>query len=90
MNESGKDCFVNVTGKKQTLDNLHVNLPVVSHVLIAGGQSQKKGGSPDIVQHQSIKYVKNDSCISLKFCHKCPSCCSRSACRGQITPVLGN
>ena len=23
-----------------------------------------------------------------KICHKCPNCCSRSACRGQITPVL--
>ena len=30
-------------------------------------------------------------CRSVEFCkkcHKCPNCCSRSACRGQITPVL--
>ena len=31
-------------------------------------------------------------CILLEFCkscHKCPNCCSRSTCRGQIAPVLG-
>ena len=31
-------------------------------------------------------------CKSLEFCkkyHKCPTCCTKSTCRGQITPVLG-
>ena len=30
-----------------------------------------------------------DHLSSVKKCHKCPNCCSRSTCRGQITPVLG-
>ena len=33
-------------------------------------------------------------CLSIEFCteceKKCPSWCSRSTCRGQIAPILGN
>ena len=42
MHVAGKDGFVNVSSKKETLDNLHINVSVVNHVLIAGGQQQKK------------------------------------------------
>ena len=31
-------------------------------------------------------------CKSIEFCtkcHQCPTCCTKSTCRGQITPVLG-
>ena len=76
MNVAGKkDCLLNVTGTRQTWDNLHVNLPVVNHVLVAGGQSQKKGISLDIGQHQAIKYVKDVSCLDhLIFVPKCQIC----------------
>ena len=57
--------MLNVTDKKQTcVDNLQVSLPIVNHVLIAGRHLQKKGKrKADIVQHQSLKYEKNVSCI---------------------------
>ena len=42
LNVARDKVTVNVTGKIETLDNLHVNLPVVNHILIAGGQPQKK------------------------------------------------
>ena len=29
------------------------------------------------------------SLVFCKMCHKCPNCCSRSTCRGQIAPILG-
>ena len=66
--------LLNVTGNKQTfVDNLHVNLPVVNHVLIAGGQPQKTGIIPDIVQQKSVKYVKDISCVDhLSFVQNVP------------------
>ena len=67
---SKKDCLLNVTSKKQTFDNLHVNLPVVNHVLIAGGQPQNKGTRPDIIQQSVNKICERCflySCISLNF-----------------------
>ena len=69
---------MNVASEKQTfVDNLHVNLPVVTRFLIAGRQPQKKGTSPAIAVQKSIKYVKDVSCVdNLSFFakyHKCPS-----------------
>ena len=59
-----KKTVLNVTSKKQTfVDSLNVNLIVATLVLIARGQLQKKGISPDIVQQKSLKYVKDVSCL---------------------------
>ena len=66
---------------------------VANHVPFAGGLPQKKGVNPD---HQFAKSNKIHEgcflCKSLEFCtkcHKCPTCCTKSTCRGQITPVWG-
>ena len=59
-----KDTVLSMTGKKETfVDSLNVNSVVASPVLIAGGLSQKKGLSPNIVQQKSLKYVKDVSCV---------------------------
>ena len=52
-----------MTSKKQTLDNLPVNSFGTTHVLFAEWLPQKKGVNPDTSQLQSIKYVKDVSCV---------------------------
>ena len=86
---TGKDCHcMNLSLKTRTLSPVYCH--VANHVPFAGGLPQKKGVNPD---HQRV--IKSERCFlckSLKFCtkcHKCPTCCTKSTCRGQITPVLG-
>ena len=86
-----QDCFV--TGK-DTVRTLTVNsCLVVDHVHFANAYLQKKGLNPNYCYLCSeIKHVNDlswvDQSSSVKKSHKCPSCCTRSACRSQITPVL--
>ena len=77
--------------KGKAVDTLPIKSCVVAHVPFAGGLSQKKGVNPDTGQHQLIKYVKGVSCVDhfCPNCHKCPHCCSRSTCRGQIAQFVG-
>ena len=56
-----RETVLNVTGKSFA-DSLNVNSLVVSHVLIAGGLPQK-GLRPDIILQNSLKYVKDVSCV---------------------------
>ena len=81
------------TSKSETV-KLHVNSCVVNPVLFVKGYPQKKGVNSSYCYHcQRIKCVKGFSCVDhyefCKSCQKCPNCCSRSTCRGQIAPVLG-
>ena len=75
---------------KQTLDNLHVNLPVVNDVLIVGGHLQKKGQSPDIVLHRAIKYVKDVSCVDHLNLMSQMSQLLLWICKGQIAILWGD
>ena len=71
--------------------NLTVNLDA-ANAHIVSGLPQRKGINPNTCQmYTEIKYVK-DMCRSLVFCKscsQCPTCCYRSAARGQIKSVLG-
>ena len=80
-----------LTSKSETV-NLHVNSCVVNPELFVKGYPQKKGVNPNYCYHcQRIKCVKDVSCVdhlsSVNL--KCPNCYSRSTCRGQIAPILG-
>ena len=83
-------CARRLTGSRKSLKScqtLNVNSLVSDHVPFAVGQPKKKGLSPVIVKlFKSLKYVK-EFCLE---CLQCPSCCSRSKCRGQIAQILGN
>ena len=78
---------------------VNVNSVVVNHAHIVQGQPQRKGVSPAIVrQRQTLKHMNNVSCVdqlcrSVVFCQTCticPKCCTKSACRCQTGPFLGN
>ena len=61
--------------------------PAVHHVHFANRYPQKKGVNLNCCYHfQEIKHVDDVSCVDQLSSVK--NCCSRSACRGQITPVL--
>ena len=79
-----------VTSKSETVF-LHVN-SFVANVHSVTWLPQKKGVNPNYCyNHTEIKHV-NDVSLSLefcKYCHKCPSCCHKSTCRGKATAVLG-
>ena len=80
---------------RRTIDTHLVNYSVVNHALSALGHSQKKNISPVFVnceQKELLKYVKDFFlCRSIVFCqtcNKCPSCCHKAACRGEISTFL--
>ena len=82
-----------LTSKRETV-NLHVNSSVVNPVLIVKRVFTKERCKFQLLSSQSkIKVCERCFlCTSLEFwksCHKCPNCCSRSTCKGQIAPVLG-
>ena len=78
-----------MTGSTETRTCLPVKY-CVKYFPFAGGSPQKKGINPE---HQlpikSVKGVSGVDQLSFVNCHKCPTCCNRSTCRGQISSVLG-
>ena len=94
-----KDCFV--TSKKETVRTLTVNCKnfdcefffCCKSCSFCKWISAKERCKSQLVSSLSRNKACKQCflCRSVKFskkCHKCPNYCSRSACRGQITPVL--
>ena len=74
-----------LTSKSETVF-LHVN-SCVANVHSVTGLPQKKGVNPNYCpNYTEIKYVKVVSCVShlSSYCHKCPNCCHKSTCRGDL------
>ena len=81
-----------MTNKKHTVRTLTVNSSLaVNHVHFANRYLQKKGVNASYSVSRNKACEQCFLCRSVEFStkyHKCPNCCSRSACRGQIKPVL--
>ena len=82
-----QNCFM--TSKKDIVRTLTVNSCVVNHAHSVSGLPQKKGVLSTLSRNKACE--RCFLCRSVEFCkkcHKCSNCCTKSTCRGQITPVL--
>ena len=85
-----KDCkLLQMDSKFLSGQTLNVNSVFVNYAHIVKGEPQKKGISPDIVQHQKLKYVKDISFVGhLSFVQPITNfpAATRSTCRGKTAP----
>ena len=86
---AGKDCH-SMTGNIKTRTHLPVFCHVANHVPFC-----RRFATKERCKSRASKINKICErcflCKSIEFCtkcHKCPVGCTKSACRGQITPVL--
>ena len=79
---------MDLTSKSETVDS-HLNFCVVNAHSVIGLPRNSQFLSElhrNKVCQRCFLFRSLEFC---KSCHKCPNCCFRSSCRGQITPVLG-